>query len=171
MTQYLKPILILTLLVALMPAFAVFEVKEFSSEAKRDRYHKLAEELRCPKCQNQSFAGSDSPIAQDLRRELYRLVEQGRSEAEIKAFMVQRYGDYVLYKPPVQRNTWLLWWGPPAIFGIAAIAVVLIVWRRRRLIDAEASLSEEDQAQLDRLLREAEDDDQNNDKADDRTSL
>lgn len=137
-----------------LPLAAAVDVREFSSEEKRERYLDLVEELRCPKCQNQNLAGSDSPIALDLRRELYRLLEEDKTDREIKEFMVSRYGDYVLYRPPLQKNTLLLWWGPPIIFCVALIIVLALVWRRRKLLaaDAAAPLSAEDQSQLERLL-------------------
>lgn len=146
----------LALLASSVSVTATVDIHEFSSLEKRERYQVLVEELRCPKCQNQNLAGSDSPIAMDLRQELYRQLEDGRTDAEIKSFMVSRYGDYVLYRPPLQRNTLVLWWGPPVIFGVAILIVLFLVWRRRRLLNrqrvSENQLSAEDQAQLDKLL-------------------
>jgi cytochrome c-type biogenesis protein CcmH len=72
----------------------------------------IAEELRCLVCQNESLAGSRADLANDLRREVRTLIKSGKSDAEIKAFLVSRYGDFVLYKPPVKPTTWLLWFGP-----------------------------------------------------------
>lgn len=154
MKQLLQTALFLVLAATCLPLAAVVDVREFSSVEKRERYQELVQELRCPKCQNQNLDGSDSPIALDLRRELYRLLEEGKTDAEIKAFMVDRYGDYVLYRPPLQKNTLLLWWGPPVIFGGALLVVLALVWRRRRLLvgDPAAQLSPEDQEQLERLL-------------------
>ncbi|BBI67003.1 hypothetical protein PKHYL_11940 [Psychrobacter sp. KH172YL61] len=69
----------------------------------------ISEELRCPKCQNQNLAASDAPIAQDLKQKVYDLVKDGRSDAEIRAYMQERYGDFISYKPPVRPSTWILW--------------------------------------------------------------
>lgn len=76
------------------------------------RLKKLDEELRCLVCQNQSLADSNAPLAQDLRREVRSLADAGKSDAQIKEFLVARYGDFVLYRPPVKGTTWLLWFGP-----------------------------------------------------------
>src|SRR5690606_19815716 len=85
------------------------------TQAERERFQALAEELRCLVCQNQTLADSDAALAADLRREVEELMLAGRSADQIKAHLVQRYGDFVLYRPPMQRNTWLLWLGPFAL--------------------------------------------------------
>ncbi|EMJ2903836.1 TPA: heme lyase NrfEFG subunit NrfF [Yersinia enterocolitica] len=84
----------------------------FSSPQNQQQALALAKELRCPQCQNQNLLESTSPIAQDLRLEVYRLVEAGRSSQDIMALMTQRYGDFVLYRPPLRSATWVLWFGP-----------------------------------------------------------
>lgn len=89
----------------------------------------ISEEMRCLVCQNESLAGSRAELAQDLRRELRDLIRQGRSDAEIKEFMVSRYGDFVLYRPPVKPSTWVLWAGP---FVLLLAALVLFVRFLRR---------------------------------------
>jgi cytochrome c-type biogenesis protein CcmH len=94
------------------------------------RLKTLSEELRCLVCQNQTLADSTAPLAEDLRREVRELAMQGKSDAEIKQYLVARYGDFVLYKPPVKPTTWLLWFGPFAfLFGGALIWFVVL--RRR----------------------------------------
>jgi len=98
------------------------------TQAERERFHALAEELRCLVCQNQTLADSDASLAADLRREVEELMLAGRSDEEIKAYLVQRYGDFVLYRPPLQRNTWMLWLGP---FGLLVIGG-LVWWRVQR---------------------------------------
>jgi len=141
-----------------LPSHAVVEIYEFDSEVTRQRYLSFVEELRCPKCQNQNLAGSDSPIASDLRRELRRLLDEGRSDTEIAGFMVQRYGEYVLYKPKLQRNTMILW-GLPLLLLVGALFCVLILVRRRRSVvgdQQEAALNSQQQQRLNDLLAKAE---------------
>jgi cytochrome c-type biogenesis protein CcmH len=81
-------------------------------------------------CQNQDLADSDALLAQDLRREIFEMMRAGKSDAEIKAFLTQRYGDFVLYNPPVQANTWVLWFGPLVVLLLGAAVVVRVVRRR-----------------------------------------
>ena len=98
------------------------------------RLKRLESELRCLVCQNQTLAESNAPLAEDLRREVRALASSGKSDAEIKQYLVARYGDFVLYKPPVQRNTWLLWVGPFALlFGGSGLWYAIV--RRRRSAD------------------------------------
>ncbi|MET0653972.1 MAG: cytochrome c-type biogenesis protein, partial [Pseudoxanthomonas sp.] len=98
--------------------------------AQETRFHQLTAELRCVMCQNQSLADSNAQIAHDLRREVLELMNQGKSDAEIKRFLVERYGEFVLYKPDVGGNTWLLWFGPALLLLAGAFIVVRIVRRR-----------------------------------------
>ena len=103
---------------------------EFRDRAEERRFHDLTVELRCVMCQNQSLADSDAPIAHDLRREVFNLMREGRSDAEIKAFLVERYGEFVLYRPPFAGNTALLWIAP-ALILLGGLAVLVVVVRRR----------------------------------------
>lgn len=132
-------------------AHAAIDPYEFTDESQRQRYRHFIEEMRCPKCQNQNLAGSDAPIAQDLRRELHRLLTEGRSDGEIVDFMVARYGAYILYDPPFDKKTALLWLAPAA-FLVGGIVVLVVV--RRRSGTAPAELSAAERARLDELLRE-----------------
>lgn len=116
---------------------APIDVYEFPTETDRDRYQKLVEELRCPKCQNQNLTDSNSQIAVDLRGEVARMVQEGKGDREIVDFMVARYGDFVLYRPPVQSNTYVLWLGPSVMFGLGVIVFLVIVLRRSKLDDDE----------------------------------
>jgi cytochrome c-type biogenesis protein CcmH len=116
----------------------------------------ISEELRCLVCQNESLAGSRSDLANDLRRELRTLIKQGKTDAEIREFMVSRYGDFVLYRPPVKPSTWLLWLGP---FGLAILGVVaLFVYLRRRSaeIGIDNVLTDEERNRADAMLKEGE---------------
>lgn len=94
---------------------AAIEVYEFDNPQQEAQYKALIEELRCPKCQNQNLAGSDSQISKDLKQKTYEMVVAGKSDAEIREYMQQRYGDFISYKPPVRPSTWILWYFPPLI--------------------------------------------------------
>ena len=113
------------------------------------RVQRVAEQLRCLVCQNQTIADSNADLAKDLRREVRGMLEQGKSEAEVRAFMVARYGDFVLYRPPLMTSTLLLWVGP---FALLALAICV----HRRLVKGRnatpAQLSDEEQSRLQTLL-------------------
>lgn len=144
------------LLVLVGVAHAAIDTYEFASEAERARYRQLTEELRCPKCQNQNIADSDAPIAMDLRAEIYRKLEAGDSNAQIIDYLVARYGDFVLYKPPVTRRTLLLWYGPAALLVGGFVLLGVIVLRRRKAgVEASTGLSSDEQQRLAQLLEQA----------------
>lgn len=105
---------------------AVIETFEFENNVKRQLFQQLSEELRCPKCQNQNLSGSNAEIAQDLRNELYKMVVADQTTAQIKDFMVDRYGEFVLYKPRVNSLTYALWYGPFVLLFIGLIIVLSI---------------------------------------------
>ncbi|MBN6149009.1 cytochrome c-type biogenesis protein CcmH [Xanthomonas sp. AmX2] len=116
---------------------------QYRSAQEEARFHALTAELRCVQCQNQSLADSHAQIAMDLRREVLALMQQGRSDAQIKAFLVARYGDFVLYRPQVESRTWLLWFGPLLLLGAGALLLVRLV-RRRAPIDAANARDEQE---------------------------
>lgn len=105
---------------------AVIETFEFENNVKRQLFQQLSEELRCPKCQNQNLSGSNAEIAQDLRNELYKMVVADQTTAQIKDFMVDRYGEFVLYKPRVNSLTYALWYGPFVLLFIGLVIVLTI---------------------------------------------
>jgi len=107
-----------------MTSAAPIETFKFESPETEKIFHKLSEELRCLVCQNQNIAESNADLAKDLRLEIYTMLSQGKTEEEIVDFMVQRYGDYVLYRPPLKPMTWLLWFGPAIVFAFGLIFVV-----------------------------------------------
>lgn len=110
------------------PAHAVIETYEFDNDEQRALYHKMVRELRCVVCQNQNLVESNAPIARDLRRQLYQMIRyQHADEAQIIDFMTARYGDFVLYRPPLQANTLLLWFAPLILFILAILAVIQFV--------------------------------------------
>jgi len=126
---------------------------EFRDEVTKIRFQALSKELRCPKCQNQNLTDSNSPIAADLRKELYELLQQGKADIEIVNFMVDRYGEFVLYRPRVSGLTYVLWFGPIALILFGIIVVIVIV--RRKPIDKTAlTLTTEQQDKLNRLVNE-----------------
>ena len=123
------------LAVALLLACAAGAVdtgQRFDDPAEQARYERLIRDLRCLVCRSESIADSNATLAADLRREVELLMRDGRSDAEIHAFMTERYGDFVLLRPPVAPRTWLLW-AAPALFLVAGLAAVVVVIRRRAL--------------------------------------
>jgi cytochrome c-type biogenesis protein CcmH len=115
------------------------------------RLKKLETELRCLVCQNQTLADSNAGLAEDLRREVRELAEKGKSDEEIKTYLQARYGDFVLYNPPVKEITWLLWFGPFVLLALGALVFALLV--RRRSVAAQGShLNEAERKQAEDLL-------------------
>jgi cytochrome c-type biogenesis protein CcmH len=132
------------------------EVHQFDNPTDEARYKKLIAELRCLVCQNQNLADSNAELALDLRRKTYDLVRSGKTDEEIVNYMVERYGDFVLYRPPLNTTTALLWVGPFVILGIGVVVLLNLIRRRRRQA-AEVM----DETRLDRaraLLEEEEPD-------------
>lgn len=155
-------VIVLSVLFSLsLSALAAIDTYEFADEATRERFHQLTYELRCPKCQNQNLQDSNSPIASDLRNEIYKMLQAGSNNAEIIDFMVARYGDFVLYRPPVNQMTYILWYGPAALV-IMGVLVVLIITRKKKRAGQmqdtlETHLSEEESLRLKKLLEEDRD--------------
>ena len=116
------------------------------------RLKALAEELRCLVCQNQTIADSNAPLAVDLRNQIRGQISQGRSDDQIRAYMVERYGDFVLYKPPFRATTAVLWLGPPLLIA-AGIGIFVAVVRRRRAAPAAAEVSPKRRKELENLLK------------------
>ena len=147
-----------------MSAWANIDTYQFDNPRQEAQYRALIEEFRCPKCQNQNLAGSDAPIAQDLKQKTYDMVKDGRSDAEIRQYMNERYGDFISYKPPMRPSTWILWFFPPLL-----LLVLIIGWfwqsKRRQVVargqngvtvNSTAALTSTEKAELDRLLSQAE---------------
>lgn len=154
MKRLLRLALVASLAVpTLVTAAGAIEGFEFRDDSEESRYQELVAELRCPKCLNTNLAGSDAPIAADLRREVHRLVTEGASDDEVRAYMQARYGDFVLYDPPLRAGTAVLWALPIALV-VLAIVVILAVSRRGRL--AEQPLSAEERVRLNALVGESE---------------
>ena len=131
---------------------AVIENYQFEDTAQQDQFFRLNNELRCPQCQNQSIADSNAPIAQDLRREVHRMiVEEKADDDTIVQFMLDRYGDFVLYKPRMNAKTAALWFGPVILLLIGLFVLFGLV-RKHRPETSEEKLDEEDRAELDKIL-------------------
>ena len=105
---------------------------QFHDAAEETRFHRLTAELRCVMCQNQSLADSNAQIAHDLRREVLDLMRQGKNDAQVKQFLVDRYGEFVLYKPEVAPGTYILWFGPLFLLLAGGVWVGLIVAKRSK---------------------------------------
>ena len=134
-------------------AHAAIDTYQFANDAERERYRDLTKELRCPKCQNQDIPDSNAPIAADLRREIFRMLGEGKDNQQIIDFMVDRYGEFVRYKPALNAHTWLLWFGPAGLLGGGLLLIGLIVRRRRgQRAETPNALSAEERERLDHLL-------------------
>ncbi len=147
----LRLVLFVALLIPSLSVTASVDVYEFETEQQKQRYQSMIGELRCPKCQNQSLSDSDAPIAQDLRAELHRLLLEGENDKEILAFMVQRYGNFVLYRPPLDKYTFLLWGAPLILLFLG----LLVAWRVRTATKqqiAASGLSEEQRQVISELV-------------------
>jgi len=110
----------------------------FKDRAEEVRFQNLARQLRCLVCQNKDLADSDADLAKDLRKQVFEMMRAGKSDAEIKDFLVARYNDFVLYDPPLKPGTWLLWFTPFALVALGAIALVRILRRRARAAVSDA---------------------------------
>ena len=148
----MRLVLVVFTLLFSMVASATIDTYEFKDDVARERFQQLTNELRCPKCQNQNLAGSNSPISTDLRREIYRMIEGGESNDQIADFMVARYGEFVLYRPKVTSNTWVLWYGPFVLLAIGAAVILLITRKRKKTSVIDKTLNDQDQARLATLL-------------------
>lgn len=126
---------------------------EFKSPENQKRALSLAHSLRCPQCQNQNLVDSNSPVAQDLRLEVYEMVDDGKSDSEIVEFMTSRYGEFVLYKPRMEAKTYALWLGPIALLLFGGLIGFIFIRKQRIAESNTTSLTPEDQQELDRLLK------------------
>ena len=134
-----------------MTAQAVIETYEFSDANLERRYHRLSDELRCPKCQNQTIADSNAPIAKDLRFLLHEQLESGASDDDILSFMVARYGEFVRYRPGLDSNTALLWYGPLLLTLVALLALAMHLRGRQSAVSPVEPTEKEREALRARL--------------------
>ncbi|MFQ2149305.1 cytochrome c-type biogenesis protein [Aeromonas jandaei] len=139
------------------PAMAAIDVYTFDNDNQEQVFRELTRELRCPKCQNQDIADSNAGLAKDLRDKTYQMVRQGKDKDEIVDYMVARYGNFILYNPPLMASTLILWLGPLLVI---VIGLGVVVMRSRRPVAAakpvDSALSEEEQRRLAELLKEEE---------------
>jgi len=122
----------------------------FDDPAQTEAFHNLIGELRCLVCQNESLAGSQAGVAQDLRKEIYRMMREGKSRTEVIDFLVARYGDFVLYEPPLKPATYVLWFGPFVLLGIGGLLLFRALQRKKAA--PEQDLTDAEQARLQQLL-------------------
>ena len=144
MTKYL--FLIIIYIFSPVPAMAAEDA------ALERRVQRVSEELRCLVCQNQTIADSSADLAVDLKNQVREKLKQGVSEKDIITFMTERYGDFVLYRPPVKATTWLLWFGP-GLLMVAGLAALFMRLRRRTTIAAEPALTDDERARAAALLQ------------------
>ena len=133
------------------PSWASIEAYEFDSPEVEAEYNQLINELRCLVCQNQNLAGSDADLARDMRRETYKMLTDGKTPDEVADFMVERYGDFVLYRPRFKTSTYLLWLGP-----VTLLAIVLFFVARRLRASQASTVDEDALARARRLLEDKE---------------
>lgn len=129
----MKRLLLAALLVLVPLALPAIDTgSAFEDPVQQARYERLTSELRCLVCQNQTIADSNAELAQDLRRQTRNMIRDGKTDAEITQFMTERYGDFVLYRPPLKPTTWLLWGAPVILLLFGAIAAVIVISRKSR---------------------------------------
>lgn len=143
-------------LLALFSSFmllATVDVYQLDDKEQENRFHQLIFELRCPKCQNQNIADSNAEIAQDLRAKILQLLKADKSDAQIIDYMLERYGEFVLYKPRVKPQTYLLWYGPYLLLLLGLVVLVFIIRSHKESQDDRSSLSDSEAKTLDALLK------------------
>jgi cytochrome c-type biogenesis protein CcmH len=126
---------------------------EFDNPEQEQRYQALVNELRCVVCQNQSVGDSNAELAQDVRELVHKKIRAGESDQQIKDFMVERYGEFVLYNPPLNTKSYVLWYGPLALLLLAFIMLVYFIRRHAKTTAAPPSLTDEERLKLNEVLK------------------
>ncbi|WP_435102787.1 cytochrome c-type biogenesis protein [Arhodomonas sp. AD133] len=152
MKRFVAAMMVAWLLATATAVLAAGTVYEFDTPVERERYTALIHQLRCLVCQGQSIAESNADLAKDLRAKVHELIQAGKGDEAIIDYMTDRYGDFVLYRPPVDARTWLLWFGPFALIVTAAAAMIVAV-RRHRARGKPAGLTQAEHERAERLLR------------------
>jgi cytochrome c-type biogenesis protein CcmH len=138
-------------------ALATIDAYEFNSMEDEQRFRQLVEELRCPKCQNQNISDSNAPLAKDIKDRTFKLINEGKSNREITDYMVERYGDFVTYRPPMRPVTWFLWFGP---FVLALLAAAIIFMRKlAQRSPSIIQVTPEQEAKVQELLKQLDQND------------
>ena len=150
MKRTFRFVLIILMLLTGSSLYAEDRPVAFNDQVLEERYYALIEEIRCLVCQNQSLADSHADLAQDLRNEIYQMIVAGDEDKQIVQFLVERYGDFVLYRPPLQENTWLLWFGPFLFLFITVVIAILLV--RKQANENVTKMSEEEQRRLAEII-------------------
>ncbi len=152
---FLTLISIIVLLCSLLlpnTTYSQVDTFEFNTEEQQNRFRTLSDELRCPMCQNSSLSGSTGGVAEDLRREVHRMIMEGMSDSEIIQFMFERYGDFILFRPRLTAGTVFLWFGPLLFLFIGGL-FAFGIWRRaRKITDSDTELDKTQQKRLQQLL-------------------
>ena len=150
-------VLTLLLFFTLAPAVQAATLAEYSFDepGKAEDFRAIIEEMRCLVCQNESLAGSNAELAVDLRDEIYEMMKSGQEKHDIINFMVARYGDFVLYSPPLKPTTYPIWFGPLIVFLIGGVVLFRIL--KRKSVSRETELSAEEEQRLNRLLNQSTD--------------
>jgi cytochrome c-type biogenesis protein CcmH len=134
-------------------AFAAIDSFEFSDDEEQARYQQFIDEMRCPKCDNQNLSGSNSAIAADLRKQIYDMVRSDKTDEEIVSYMVERYGDFILYKPRFTRSTVFLW-GAPILFLLIGLLIIFFLLKSRRRTAVSEHLSSSERVELQHILNQ-----------------
>lgn len=148
----LAGLILLSMLSGIPGAVAQVDTFEFDSEEQQQRFRKLSNEFRCPMCQNTNLTGSTGGVAEDLRREIHRMIQDGLTDAEIEQFMFERYGDFIFYRPRLRTETILLWFGPLIFLLVGGFVAFGISRRAKKLGEENTELDDEQQARLKELL-------------------
>jgi cytochrome c-type biogenesis protein CcmH len=152
MTIFIRSMLILSLVLTGNKIYADDKPVKFENQVLEQRYYELIDEVRCLVCQNQSLADSNADLAQDLRNEIYEMLVAGNDNKQIMQFLVERYGDFVLYRPPLQENTWLLWFGPFLLLLICVVIAIIII--RKQSSESTTHISDKEQERLAEILKD-----------------
>ncbi len=143
----MKKFILLLLLLWSTCVMAGVEVHKFENPEQEEQYKRLVTELRCLVCQNQNLADSNAELAQDLRQEVYEMIQNGATDEEIISFMVARYGDFVLYRPPFKTTTAFLWIGPFIILAAGFVILLIFIRKRRQTVAVELDANQKARAQ------------------------
>jgi cytochrome c-type biogenesis protein CcmH len=134
------------------PAIAAVDAFEFETDEQQRRFRQMSDDFRCPMCQNTSLTGSSGGVAEDLRREIYLMIMDGKTDYEIEQFMLERYGDFIFYRPRLTVETLLLWFGPLLFLGLGGWIIFGIIRRAQPLAQEQVALNDDEQQRLKALL-------------------